>query len=156
MLEIHHRALLREPGDRLRHIDPLTWNGFCRGTVPLTTQHGVTPVSAHQPGSPYGAEGQRLIDILLLTLRQDEFSLQQYVDLFEPFRLSIDEHGFLQRLHVSMDPLTDPEIIDLRPRLVGRYLRRVYHWRPSVALIAAAMAMCGLPSTQDVRQHTPR
>ena len=156
MLEIHHRALLRQPGDRLRRIEPLTWDRFCRGTVPLTTRHGVSPVPAYQPSGQPGIDGQRLIDILLLTLRQDEFSSQQYVDLFEPFRLSIDEHGFLQRLHVSMDPLADPEIIDLRPRLVGRYLRRVYHWCPSAALIAAATAMCGLPSTQDVRQHTPR
>jgi hypothetical protein len=155
MLEIHHRALLRLPGDQLRRIDPPIWDGFCRGTVPLTTRHGVSPAPAHQPGQA-GLDGQRLIDILLLTLRQDEYPSQPYVELLEPFRLSIDEHGFLQRLHVNVDPLTDPEIIDLRPRLVGRYLRRAYHWRPSAALIAAAMVMCGLPNTQDVRQDTPR
>jgi hypothetical protein len=146
---------LRQPGDRLRRIDPLTWDGFCRGAVPLTTRHGVSPVPAHQPSGQPGIDGPRLIDILLLTLRQDEFPSQPFVELLEPFRLSIDEHGFLQRLHVNVDPLADPEIIDLRPRLVGRYLRRAYHWRPSATLIASAMAICGLPSVPDVRQYTP-
>ena len=154
MLEIHHRALLRQTGNQLRRIEPVTWEGFCHGTLPLTARHGVIPVSDELPRDP-PAEGLRLIDILLLTLRQDELSSEPYLELIEPFRLSIDEHGFLRRLHVNLDPLADPEIIDLRPRLVTGYLRRAYHWRPSAALIAAAMMLCGVGSPQDVRQHTP-
>ena len=136
MPEIHHQALLRQPGDRLQRIDPLTWEGFCSGAVPLTSQHGVIPLS--------GDDNQQLIDVMLLTLRQDEFPSSPVLELVEPIRLSIDEHGFLRRLHVTLDPLTDPDVIDLRPRLVSRYLRRAYSWRPSTALIAAAMTLCGL------------
>jgi hypothetical protein len=96
-----------------------------------------------------------LIDILLLTLRRDEFRSPPILELVEPFRLGIDEHGFLMRLHINLEPLADPGIIDLRPLLVTGYLRRAYQWRPSVALIGAAMTMCGLHSTPDVRQRTP-
>lgn len=151
MLEIHYRALVRQPGDRLVRIDTPTWEGFCHGTLPLTERHGIIPAPGGQPGEERG----QLIDILVLTLRQDTFPAPPILELVEPFRLSVDEHGFLQRLHINLDPLADPDIIDLRPRLVTSYLRRTYHWRPSAALIAAAMTLCGPPSAHDVRQRTP-
>jgi len=140
MLGIHHRALLRHPGDRLQRIDPLTWEGFCRGALPLTSQHGIISVPGHE------GEGQQLVDILLLTLRQDEYSSQLVLELVEPFRLNIDEHGFLRRLHVNLDPLPDPDVIDLRGRLITGYLRRAYQWCPSATLIAAALTLCGAQS----------
>ena len=136
MPEIHHRALLRQSGDRLQHIDPLTWEGFCRGALPLTSQRSVASVAGNED------EGQRLVDILLLTLRQEESSSRLHLELVEPFRLNIDEHGFLRRLHVNLDPLPDPDVIDLRGRLVTGYLRRAYHWRPSTELLAAALTLC--------------
>lgn len=140
MPEIHHRALLRQSGDRLQRIDALTWEGFCRGALPLTSQRRVASVAGNE------GEGKRLVDILLLTLRREQGSSQLYLELVEPFRLNIDEHGFLRRLHVNLDPLPDPDVIDLRGHLVTGYLRRAYHWRPSEELVAAALTLCGAQS----------
>ena len=127
--------VFRAFGDVPLAIAPAEWDAFCRGDRPLPC----SPVPLEQQDDlaekRLQERPQKKLNVLLLTLRDHA------CELVEPLTLDVDEHGFLQRLHVSFAPLPSAHVLDARASFLGRYLRHANRWEPSATLVARALRL---------------
>lgn len=108
------------------------WQKFCGGTIPL---------QAELPA--------RRIHILVVTLlaaptgttdsgKDGEINACRSI---EPFLVDVDASGYLVPKDATLAPLSAaaPSVIDLRPRLLSRYLRHAYAWSPPTHVLSEAL-----------------
>ena len=104
------------------------WQKFCAGAIPL---------QAELPA--------RRIHILAVTLlAQPEKALdadENACRSIEPFLVDVDTSGYLVSRDATLAPLDteDSSVIDLRPRLLSRYLRHAYAWSPPAPVLSEAL-----------------
>ena len=106
------------------------WQKFCAGAIPL---------QAELPA--------RRIHILAVTL----LAQPMWQDLadngenvcrsIEPFLVDVDASGYLVSKDATLPPLNTSadSVIDLRPRLLSRYLRHSYVWSPPAFVLSEAL-----------------
>ena len=106
------------------------WQKFCGGTIPL---------QAELPA--------RRIHILAVTLLAPPIgagsadSGENVCRSIEPFLVDVDASGYLVSKDATLAPLnaTASSVIDLRPRLLSRYLRHAYAWSPPAPVLSEAL-----------------
>ena len=104
------------------------WQRFCAGAMPL---------QAELPA--------RRIHILAVTLlAQPEKAIdtdENACRSIEPFLVDVDPSGYLVSRDATLAPLDtgDSSVIDLRPRLLSRYLRQAYGWSPPAPVLSEAL-----------------
>ena len=106
------------------------WQKFCAGAMPL---------QAELPA--------RRIHILAVTLLAQPMS-DESIDngenvcrSIEPFLVDVDASGYLVSKDATLPPLNTSaaSVIDLRPRLLSRYLRHSYVWSPPAFVLSEAL-----------------
>jgi hypothetical protein len=110
--------VFRREGDDIVPIDRAAWEAFRSGQAPLPRCETL----AHTK-----------VDLLIVTTRDG------VCELVEPISVHIDDHGYLQRLHVHFDALPD-SVLDARTAFVSRYLRHANHWAVSALHVEKALA----------------
>lgn len=107
-------------------IDEEHWQKFCAGTIPLQSQ---LPA--------------RRIHILAVTLLAGSApdTGENACRSIEPFIVDVDESGYLVSRDATLAPLDTAAsaVIDLRPRLLSRYLRQAYAWSPPAPVLTEAL-----------------
>ena len=108
------------------------WQKFCGGTIPL---------QAELPA--------RRIHILVVTLLAaptgttdgGQNSGKDACRSIEPFLVDVDTSGYLVSKDATLPPLraAASSVIDLRPRLLSRYLRHAYAWSPPTHVLSEAL-----------------
>ena len=103
------------------------WQKFCGGAIPL---------QAELP--------ERRIHILAVTLLASPAggnAGDSTCRSIEPFLVDVDASGYLVSRDATLAPLgTDAtSVIDLRPRLLSRYLRQAYAWSPPAPVLSEAL-----------------
>ena len=109
------------------------WQKFCAGAMPL---------QAELPA--------RRIHILAVTLLAQPTqtksndvtdSGESVCRSIEPFLVDVDASGYLVSKDVTLAPLNTSaaSVIDLRPRLLSRYLRHSYAWSPPAFVLSEAL-----------------
>ena len=103
------------------------WQKFCGGTIPL---------QAELP--------ERRIHILAVTLLASPAggnSSDSICRSIEPFLVDVDASGYLVSRDATLAPLHAgaSSVIDLRPRLLSRYLRQAYAWSPPAPVLSEAL-----------------
>lgn len=112
------------------------WQKFCGGTIPL---------QAELPA--------RRIHILVVTLlavptgttdggqNSGQHSGKDACRSIEPFLVDVDASGYLVPKDATLPPLSAAasSVIDLRPRLLSRYLRHAYAWSPPTHVLSEAL-----------------
>ena len=104
------------------------WQKFCGGTIPL---------QAELPG--------RRIHILVVTLLAVPTGTanggENACRSIEPFLVDVDASGYLVPKDATLAPLSAAasSVIDLRPRLLSRYLRHAYAWSPPTHVLSEAL-----------------
>ena len=106
------------------------WQKFCGGTIPL---------QAELPAPR--------IHILAVTLLAPPIgagsadSGENVCRSIEPFLVDVDASGYLVSKDATLAPLnaTASSVIDLRPRLLSRYLRHAYAWSPPAPVLSEAL-----------------
>ena len=122
-----------------QYVPPLTavaeqdWQKFCTGAMPL---------QAELPA--------RRIHILAVTLLAQSTQSMAYDSTdngesicrsIEPFLVDVDASGYLVSKDATLSPLNTSadSVIDLRPRLLSRYLRQSYVWSPPAFVLSEAL-----------------
>ncbi len=106
------------------------WQKFCGGTIPL---------QAELPA--------RRIHILAVTLLAPPDGIspadsgENVCRSIEPFLVDVDASGYLVPKDATLAPLdaAASSVIDLRPRLLSRYLRHAYTWSPPAPVLSQAL-----------------
>ena len=102
------------------------WQKFCAGTIPL---------QAELPAPR--------IHILAVTLLATPMidSGENVCRSIEPFLVDVDASGYLVPKYATLAPLNAAasSVIDLRPRLLARYLRHAYVWSPPAHVLSEAL-----------------
>ncbi len=106
------------------------WQKFCGGTIPL---------QAELPA--------RRIHILAVTLLAPPIGAgsadggENVCRSIEPFLVDVDASGYLVPKDATLAPLdaAASSVIDLRPRLLSRYLRQAYTWSPPAPVLSEAL-----------------
>ena len=106
------------------------WQKFCGGTIPL---------QAELPA--------RRIHILAVTLLAPPIGAgsadggENVCRSIEPFLVDVDVSGYLVPKDATLAPLdaAASSVIDLRPRLLSRYLRQAYTWSPPAPVLSEAL-----------------
>ena len=106
------------------------WQKFCGGTIPL---------QAELPA--------RRIHILAVTLLAPPIGAgsadggENVCRSIEPFLVDVDASGYLVSKDATLAPLNAAasSVIDLRPRLLSRYLRHAYAWSPPTPVLSEAL-----------------
>ena len=106
------------------------WQKFCGGTIPL---------QAELPA--------RRIHILAVTLLAPPIGAgsadggENVCRSIEPFLVDVDASGYLVSKDATLAPLNAAasSVIDLRPRLLSRYLRHAYAWSPPAPVLSEAL-----------------
>lgn len=104
------------------------WQKFCGGTIPL---------QAELPA--------RRIRVLVVTLLAVPTSTtnggENACRSIEPFLVDVDASGYLVPKDATLPPLDAgaSSVIDLRPRLLSRYLRHAYAWSPPTQVLSEAL-----------------
>ena len=104
------------------------WQKFCAGTIPL---------QAELP-----ARRVHILAVTLLAQHAGIHSTESICRSIEPFLADVDASGYLVTRDATLPPL-DAEasaVIDLRPRLLSRYLRQAYAWSPPATVLSEALA----------------
>jgi hypothetical protein len=116
-MSIYQTVVFQRIGaERLVLLPAAVWERFARGAQPL-------------PG-----DGERRIDLLLLTLRDG------VCDEVDAISLDLDENGYRVRLDVQLDPLPSRAgVLDARNAFMRRYLAHAHQWRPSAELLQSAL-----------------
>ena len=116
-----------------QYVPPLTavaeedWQKFCGGTIPL---------QAELPA--------RRVHILAVTLLAPPAGISPSDGIcrsIEPFLVDVDTSGYLVPKDATLPPLhaATSTVIDLRPRLLSRYLRHAYVWSPPAHILSEAL-----------------
>ena len=104
------------------------WQKFCGGTIPL---------QAELPS--------RRIHVLAVTLLAMPTGTtdggEDACRSIEPFLVDVDASGYLVPKDATLAPLSAAasSVIDLRPRLLSRYLRHAYAWSPPTHVLSEAL-----------------
>ena len=112
------------------------WQKFCGGTIPFQAELPaprihilvVTLLAVPTGTADGGKDGE--IDGEIDTCRS-----------IEPFLVDVDASGYLVPKDATLAPLSAaaPSVIDLRPRLLSRYLRHAYAWSPPTHVLSEAL-----------------
>ena len=106
----------RVAAERLESVPPALWERFASGSLPLAS------------------DGSRRVDLLLLTL-EDGFCTEA-----DAISLELDENGYRRRFDVRLPPLPSAAgVFDARSAFMRRYLAHAHQWRPSAAMLQAAL-----------------
>ena len=106
-------------------VSEAEWQKFCAGAMPL---------QAELPA--------RRIHVLALTLlAHSSDSGESICRSIEPFMVDVDPSGYLVSKDATLAPLnaSKSSVIDMRPRLLSRYLRQSYLWSPPPHVLAQAL-----------------
>ena len=106
------------------------WQKFCAGAIPL---------QAELP-----ARRIHILAVTLLAQPQPEKTIdtgENACRSIEPFLVDVDSSGYLVSRDATLAPLDteDSSVIDLRPRLLSRYLRHAYAWSPPAPVLSEAL-----------------
>lgn len=116
------------------------WQKFCGGTIPLQAELPArrihilvvtllaAPTGTTDGGKDGGKDGE--IDGEIDACRS-----------IEPFLVDVDASGYLVSKDATLPPLSvaASSVIDLRPRLLSRYLRHAYAWSPPEHVLSEAL-----------------
>ncbi|MDE0055961.1 MAG: hypothetical protein OXP28_18740 [Gammaproteobacteria bacterium] len=128
----------------LMAVDEEDWQKFCGGAIPL---------QAELPA--------RRIHILAVTLLASPAGMNSTEDIcrsIEPFLVDVDESGYLVSRDATLAPLNagTSSVIDLRPRLLSRYLRQAYAWSPPAPVLSEALerSLASIPQSARISLST--
>ena len=108
-------------------VDEEDWQKFCGGTIPL------------QAELPAGRI--HILAVTLLPSSDGTNSSDSIRRSREPFLVDVDASGYLVSRDATLTPLNagTSSVIDLRPRLLSRYLRQAYAWSPPAPVLSEAL-----------------
>ena len=103
------------------------WQKFCSGTAPLQAELPERRI--------------RILAVTLLASPADVNSADSTCRSIEPFLVDVDASGYLVSKDATLAPLNAgmSSVIDLRPRLLSRYLRQTYAWSPPASVLSEAL-----------------
>ena len=112
------------------------WQKFCAGAMPLQAElpahriHILAVTLLAQPTQPMQTKSNDVTD-----------SGESVCRSIEPFLVDVDASGYLVSKDVTLAPLNTSaaSVIDLRPRLLSRYLRHSYAWSPPAFVLSEAL-----------------
>ena len=106
------------------------WQKFCGGTIPLQAELPERRI--------------RILAVTLLASPADTRASASICRSIEPFIVDVDASGYLESKDATLAPLDTgaSSVIDLRPRLLSRYLRQAYAWSPPAPVLAEALERC--------------
>ena len=112
------------------------WQKFCAGAMPLQAElparriHILAVTLLAQSMPPTGSMSYDSTGNGENTCRS-----------IEPFLVDVDASGYLVSKDATLSPLNTSadSVIDLRPRLLSRYLRQSYAWSPPALVLSEAL-----------------